>query len=427
MESSEPPSASFYLVLLVILLVFSMCFSAAETAFLSASRLRIRYLKEKNNKAAARVERLLSQKDFFLNAILIGNNVVNIATSSLITSLALQMFGDAGVGVATAFATIIILVFGEILPKSVALQRPESIALKFSLPLSIFIVLISPVVLAFSFVTRFLSGIFSKKSDAGNTTATVTEEDIKTLIEFGEEEGVIEPKERDMMHKILKYTDLTARDIMTPRTAIATISISASREEILSFAHESRVSRFPVYGDDIDDIRGILYIKDFLFSSDESPTGFSIRAMLRPALFVFENQKISDLQEKLRSARHNIAIVVDEYGGTAGIVTTEDLVEEIFGGLRDEYDRPERTADIEAAKDAPIVIAGTERIDELGDRLGIRLESSFYDTIAGYLMERSGDIPPAGFHIEEQDFRFTVIALSGNRIESVRVEKEARQ
>lgn len=427
MESSEPPSASFYLVLLVILLVFSMCFSAAETAFLSASRLRMRYLKEKNNKSAARVERLLSRKDFFLNAILIGNNVVNIATSSLITSLALHLFGDAGVGIATAFATIIILIFGEILPKSVALQRPESIALKFSLPLSIFIVLISPVVLAFSFVTRFLSGLFAKKNADGNAAAAVTEEDIKTLIEVGEEEGVIEPKERDMMHKILKYTDLTARDIMTPRTAIATIAVSASRAEILAFAHESRFSRFPVYGDDIDDIRGILYVKDFLFSSGDSTENFSVKAMLRPALFVFENQKISDLQEKLRNARQNIAIVVDEYGGTAGIVTTEDLVEEIFGGIRDEYDRPERAADIEAVKDAPIVIAGTERLDELGDRLGIRLESAFYDTIAGYIMERSGEIPQTGFHIEEQGFGFTVLSLSGNRIESVRVEKEARQ
>jgi CBS domain containing-hemolysin-like protein len=427
MESSEPPSASFYLVLLVILLVFSMCFSAAETAFLSASRLRMRYLKEKNNKSAARVERLLSRKVFFLNAILIGNNVVNIATSSLITALALHLFGDAGVGIATAFATIIILIFGEILPKSVALQRPESIALKFSLPLSIFIVLISPVVLAFSFITRFLSGLFAKKNNTGNTVTTVTEEDIKTLIEVGEEEGVIEPKERDMMHKILKYTDLTARDIMTPRTAIATIAISASRAEILDFAHESRFSRFPVYGDDIDDIRGILYVKDFLFSSGGSTENFSVKAMLRPALFVFENQKISDLQEKLRVSRQNIAIVVDEYGGTAGIVTTEDLVEEIFGGIRDEYDRPERAANIEAVKDAPIVIAGTERLDELGDRLGIRLESTFYDTIAGYIMERSGEIPQAGFHIEEQGFGFTVLALSGNRIESVRVEKETRQ
>jgi CBS domain containing-hemolysin-like protein len=309
----------------------------------------------------------------------------------------------------------------------VALQRPESIALKFSLPLSIFIVLISPVVLAFSFVTRFLSGLFAKKSDAGNAAGAVTEEDIKTLIEVGEEEGVIEPKERDMMHKILKYTDLTARDIMTPRTAIATIAISASRAEILAFAHESRFSRFPVYGDDIDDIRGILYVKDFLFSSGDSTENFSVRAMLRPALFVFENQKISDLQEKLRASRQNIAIVVDEYGGTAGIVTTEDLVEEIFGGIRDEYDRPERDAIIEAVKDAPIVIAGTERLDGLGDRLGIRLESAFYDTIAGYILERSGEIPQAGFHIEEQGYGFTVLALSGNRIESVRVEKEARQ
>lgn len=427
MESSEPPSASFYLILLLILLVLSMCFSAAETAFLSASRLRMRYLKEKNSKSAARVERLLSRKDLFLNAILIGNNVVNIATSSLITSLALHAFGDAGVGVATALATIMILVFGEILPKSVALQRPESIALKFSLPLSIFIVLISPVVLAFSVVTRFLSGLFARKVGSGEAVAAVTEEDIKTLIEVGEEDGAIEPKERDMMHNILKFADLTARDIMTPRTAIAAIGIDASRDETFGVASESGFSRLPVYGDDIDDIRGILYIKDFLFSDGGREQDFSVKAMLRPALFVFENQKISALQERLRNARQNLAIVVDEYGGTAGIVTIEDLVEKIFGDIRDESDRPEEADAIGTIEDAPAIIAGTERLDELGDRLGIRLESEFYDTIAGYIMERSGEIPPEGFSVDEQGFRFTVVSLSGNRVESVRVERDDRQ
>lgn len=420
MESSDPPSAGLYLLILGLLLLCSMFFSASETAFLSSSRLHIRYLKEKKNRSAARVEKLLRNKTLFLNTILIGNNVVNIATSSIVTALAIHAFGDAGVGVATVIATVTILVFGEILPKSAALSQPERFALKVSLPLSLLIFIAAPVSFAFTLVTGALAFLIGgrKKADA----ETVTEEDLKTLIEVGEEEGVIESHERAMLHKILAYTDLNTRDIMTPRTDIISVPIGASRREILDLSRSSRYSRFPVVGEDIDDIRGILYIKDFLFTPVTDDDSFDVRNILRPALFVFENLKISDVQKLLRAENQNMAIVLDEYGGTAGLVSTEDLVEEIFGGIRDEYDRASPVQSV-AHDSASLVIGGGERIDEVNRKLGTRLSSDFYDTIGGFIMEKTGDVPCKGNAIDEQGYTFTVTKVTGHRIDEVKAER----
>jgi len=415
MESSHPPPDSLYLLLLAFLLLCSMFFSASETAFLSSSRLHIRYLMEKGNRAASRVENLLRKKTLFLNSILIGNNIVNITTSSIVTAIAISAFGNAGVGIATVVATLIILVFGEILPKSIALIQPEKIATKASLPLSIFIVIASPLVFAFTLLTSVLTMFPGRRKRLEEES--VTEEDIKTLIEVGEEEGLLETGERDMMRKILKYTNLNTRDIMTPRTDIISIGLNATRGEILQLSHTSSFSRFPVYGEDIDDIRGILYIKDILITPNAAEGNFTAKDLLRPALFIFENQKISIVQKKLRMENQNIAMVVDEYGGVAGLVTAEDLVEEIFGALHDEYDKPESTVP------DSVTFEGSMRLDEINERLSIHLTSEFYDTIGGFVMEKHGDIPIPGTVINDQGYRFTVTAVTGNRVETVRIHR----
>lgn len=429
MESSDPPSAGLYLLILAILLLASMFFSASETAFLSASRLHIRYLTEKKNRAALRVERILRRKELFLNTILVGNNAVNITMSAFVTALAVNAFGDAGVGVATATATFVILVFGEILPKSVALLQSERVALKLSLPLKFLIVILSPVVLAFSLVTAVLcSAIGGKKM---RDRDRVTEEDLKALIEVGEEEGVLETKERDMLHKILNYADLNTRDIMTPRTDIVAVHIDDTKDDILKLSRASRFSRYPVFGADIDDIRGILYIKDFLFS-DADAREFSVRQYLRPALFIFESRKISEVQKTLRAEKQNLAVVIDEYGGTSGLVSTDDLVEEIFGAIRDEYDGisiagEPATASAKDEGSEPFAIDGTERLDTLNARIGTSFKSSFYDTIGGFIMEKLGDIPTVGSTVVEQGFSLTVTGMDGNRIVTIRVEREGER
>lgn len=424
MESSEPPSYIFYILLLLVLIIFSMFFSSSETAFMSASKLRIRYLKEKKNPQAIRVDKILQKKDTFLNAVLIGNNIVNIGLSALITTLAIELFGSSSVAVATACATVVILIFGEILPKSISLLRPEKTALTLSLPIHIFLGLASPIVSVFTFITKSINYVFGIRGNKHKTT--VTEEDLKAMIEVGEEEGLIESPKRAMMHRIFKYTDLTAKDIMTPRTDIATLNIDTPRKEILALSHKSCYSRFPVYGENIDDIKGILYIKDFLFAPDTNDQKFSISNLLRPALFIFETQKMSILQEKLRASNQNMAIIIDEFGGTSGIVSMADLVEKIFGGIQDEFDipiitipDPEKT---DVKKTDAWLLDGTDRLDEINERYALQLTSDYYDSIGGYIMEKSEEMPVEGSVFKEMGLTLTVVSVSGNRIEKVKLE-----
>ncbi len=425
MEVPDTLPALLYGIAFPVLLLLSMFFSSSETAFLSASRLHIRYLREKNNRAARRVERLLSRKTFFLNTILVGNNIVNISLSSLATALAIGLFGSAGVGIATVTATVLVLLFGEIIPKSLALTYPEKMALRFSLPVTLFGILAFPITAIFSLVTSLV--LFFTGTARRSSTGHVTEEDLRTLIEVGEEEGVLESDERDILHRILDFTDLTARDIMTPRTALVGITLDTGYDELLSLSASSGFSRFPVQGDDIDDIQGIVYIKDLLMTEKFSEQGIRARDIMRSALFVFETQSIPLLQEKLKSGNQNCAIVLDEYGGTAGLVTIEDIFEEIFGSIQDEFDHLETTteqsADHGRGNDEELLLPGAERIETVNTLLDINLESQYYDTIAGFLLERAADIPAPGFTVEEQDYRFTVHERSGNRIETVRIQR----
>ncbi len=421
MESSEPPPGYLYLAVFILLLATSAFFSASESAFLAASRLHLRYLKEKGDARALRVGRLLRHRTFFLNSLLVGNNAVNIALSSLATSLAIALVGPAGVGAATAATTIAILVFGEVVPKAIALSRPESIALKFSRPLSAYVTLSAPAVAVISAFSGLL-GLLTGSRRAPKSTG-VTEDDLRALIEVGEEDGVLESGGGNIMQRILDYTDLSARDIMTPRTDIVCAPLGSTRRDILELSRASNFSRFPVYGEDIDDIRGIVNIKDVFLTDGVDGAA----DLMRPALFVFETQRIPALQELLHRNNQNCAIVIDEFGGTAGLVTTENIFEEIFGSIRDEYDREEATRGNDMLPDSAsgeaFSIPGSERLDSLNERLGTSLASGHFDTIAGYLMERAGEIPAVGFCAEEPPFSFTVESRTGNRIDSVRVER----
>lgn len=426
MEVPETLPGSLYYVVFPLLLLLSMFFSASETAFFSASRLHIRYLREKNNRRATRVEQLLRRKTYYLNTILVGNNIVNITLSSLGTAIAIHFFGNSGIGVATVTVTLLVLIFGEIIPKSVALTYPEKLALRFSLPLKLFGVLALPVITVFSALTAFL--LLITGSAHKHSSGTVTEEDLRTLIEVGEEEGVLESGERDILHRILDFTDLTARDIMTPRTALVTVNAETSCTEIQTLSASTGFSRFPVLGTDIDDIQGIAYVKDLLISGTYGEQKLRARDCMRPALFVFETQSIPLLQERLRTDNQNCAIVLDEYGGTAGLVTIEDIFEEIFGSIQDEFDlsnsAPRMVSEQGASESGELLLPGAERLETVNTLLDICLESRHYDTLAGFILERAGEIPAPGYMITEQEYAFTVQELSGNRIETVRVEKQ---
>ncbi|WP_252714610.1 hemolysin family protein [Treponema phagedenis] len=372
MDSSEPPSALLYAAGLIILLLLSMFFSASETAFLSLNKLRLRYLCECKDKRALRAEKILQNQQSFLSTILVGNSIVNIGVSVMLTAFAVSAFGAAGLSLAIAVGTVLVLIFGEILPKSVALAYPDKIALHSAILVQFFMSVLSPFVFVFSFLATLFLRLFNIKDS--HTAVQVTEEDLQDFFASGEESGVIAPDERVLFDKILHYADFTARTIMTPRKKIAALSIHADMQEILDLSKESRFSRFPVYETDIDNIIGIFYLKDFLFSDENAALiGFSeaqdfdIKHFLRKPLFVFETTGLVQLQEKFHNEKRNMAVVLDEYGGTAGIVTVEDLNEEIFGSILDEYDADMESEVVKTPSRNSFTVVGSLRLNELNE------------------------------------------------------------
>lgn len=426
---TEPPSAALapegvagLLTAIVILIILSMIFSSSESAFLSINRLRIRFLRSKKDRGAIRVGSLLDRKEQLLNTVLVGNNIVNIAITSLLTSLALQLFGPSGVGIATLVATLVLLIFGEITPKTIGSRHPEPVAFLFSGLISFFVKLFSPLVFIFSSISHGVARLFGIKSEG--SSVSFTEDEIKNFIDVGEEEGVLEQNEKKMMHRVFRFTDLAAKDIMVPRTSIVAIKLSTSYQAIIELAQRSRLSRFPVYRQNIDDIVGVLYVKDMMFYEGR-PDGFFVQDIMRPPLYIVGTKKMSSVQQMLRENRQSLAVVIDEYSGTDGILTTEDISREIFGTVGDEFHKARQPQTVELSRGAALV-DGRIRLSEVSEKFGCSLHSEFYETLAGYLSEKLDKVPEIGDSYEEQGIRFTVKEADETRILTIYVEREAR-
>ena len=408
----------------LILILLSVVFSAAETAFFSLNKLRLRFLRDKKHKAALKAGKLLDDKTRLLNTVLVGNNIVNISLSVLLTSLALKLFGFAeksvSVGAASLVSTLLLLVFGEILPKTAAARYPERIAFKLAPAITFFSHIFTPLVRFFTCVSAALLKLLGIKTDA--SAVSFTEEEIKTFIEVGGEEGLIHSAGEKMMHRVFTFTDLEARDIMVPRTEIISIRQEASRTEVLELSQKSRLSRFPVLGKDIDDIIGVLYVKDLL-SCAVDVTPFSVKKIMRPPLFILETKNMSSIQQMLYEKNQTIAVVLDEYSGTAGLLTKEDIAEEIFGTIKDEYYIPE-AEDMLVLSETECLISGKTRLIDLSERLGIALSSAYHETIAGFIMEKLDRLPVPGDFVIFEGKRFTVEAMSGLKISRIRVKTE---
>ncbi len=429
---SEPPSAMLaqqglvaegfvgLLLAVVAFIILSMIFSSSESAFLSINKLRIRFLRSKKNKGAIRVGRLLDQKERLLNTILVGNNIVNIAITSLLTSLALKLFGSSGVGIATVVSTVLLLIFGEITPKTVGSRHPEPVAFLFSGIISFCMKLFSPLVLIFSGISRGVAGFLGIKSN--HKSVSFTEDEIKNFIDVGEEEGVLEQSEKKMMHRVFRFTDLAAKDIMVPRTRIVAIDLTASYQSIIELAQRSRLSRFPVYRQNIDDIVGILYIKDMMFYQNQGEN-FFVQDIMRPPLFIVGSKKMSSVQQMLRENRQSLAVVIDEYSGTDGILTTEDISREIFGTVGDEFYKARLPQTVELAQGEALV-DGAIRLSEVSDTYGCSFHSDFYETLAGYLSEKLDKVPEDGDRYQEQGLIFTVKEADATRIRTIHIKKE---
>ncbi len=414
------PRTIALLIVAGILVVLSMLFSASESAFFSVNKLRVRFLRNQKHKGAIRAGKLLDNRDRLLNTVLVGNNIVNISLSAILTSIALDFFGPAGVGYATLATTILLLIFGEITPKTLGTQHPESIAFALSGFLRFFSIIFRPLIVLFSAFSQVLIRLFGINS--ASKEASFTEEEIKTIIEVGEEEGLLEESEKRMMHRVFMFTDLAAKDIMTPRTEITFLNEQASYDDVINLAKTSRLSRFPVLGKDIDDITGILYIKDIL-SFVSKKESFSVKKAMRDPIYISETKNMSSIQQLFKEKTQSAVIVLDEYSGTAGIITKEDIAREIFGTISDEYEAPVEQLHV-TMTDSEVLVSGKTRLTELSEQFGIKLESEFHETIAGLIMEIIDRIPQEGDSISKEGFSFTVKKLDGVRISKVLIKAE---
>lgn len=400
------------LVIVIILLSASAFFSSAETALMTSNKLRMRNLAENGNKRAAKVLKVTENTDKMLSAILIGNNIVNLTASSISTALTLKIFGSRLVGIATGILTFLILVFGEITPKNVASKNAENMALAYIGVISFLVTLLTPVIFIVNTVAKFVISIFNKNGDDNNA---VTEEELRAMVEYSHEEGVIENEEKKMIVNVVDFGDTVAGDIMVPRVDMVMVDEKSSYEEILQVFREERYTRIPVYEETPDNVIGILNVKDFLLIEDKE--NFVMKELLREPLYTYEYKKTSALMMDMRKTGANIVIVLDEYGITAGLITLEDMLEEIVGEIRDEFDADEDEG-ITKVSDLEYLIDGSTNLDDINDRIGLSLSSEEYESIGGLIMEKLGRLP-----VEGEIINFDNIVLTVKKMDHARIEK----
>ena len=417
------------IIVLLVLIILSAFFSSAETALTTVNKIRIHSLAEEGNKAAARVDKILEKRSKMLSAILIGNNIVNISASSIATVIAIKISKLAGlslseslaVGIATAVLTIVILIFGEIVPKNWAMSYAEKIAFAYSGLIFALMVILTPVIFIVDGITKGIQKLF--RID-GNYHEQMTENELKTYVEAGHEDGVIESEEREMILNVFEFSDSEAKDIMIPRVNMVTVKVSDTFDEVKETFKEHMYTRLPVYEEDEegeqDHFLGVINIKDLAFC--ENTENFVIRDYLRECIYTHEHKKTADLLEEMRQETTSIALVMNEYGDCVGMITLEDLLEEIVGEIRDEYDEDEETL-IKEVGERKYLVEASMSTDDLNDALETDIHSESYDSIGGIMIEQLDRLPEDGESVLLEDgTKLTVRGLDQSRIEKIEIE-----
>jgi putative hemolysin len=400
------------LICLIILIGLSAFFSSAETSLMSSSKMRLRSLSSEGDPRADILLKILDHQGKMLSTVLIGNNIVNLSASSLVTTLTIKIFGNVFVGVATGILTLVILIFGEITPKTMATIKAERMALKYARIIQVLMIVFTPLVFVADFLSRCVLRLCGV--DPNQKAETITEEELRTIVDVSHEEGIIEKEERKMINNVVDFGDSLAKDIMIPRINMSIVEADATYEELMEVFKEDMFTRLPVYEENVDDIIGIINMKDLLLYKQGTP--FNLRDFLREAYFTYEFKKTSELFIDMRQNTVSMAIVLDEYGAVAGLITLEDLLEEIVGEIRDEYDEEELKS-IQKINDTEYVVEGSEKLDDLNDSLGLKLESEEYDSVGGFLIGLLDHFPSEGESVEWDGIRFTVDKMDNNRIE----------
>jgi CBS domain containing-hemolysin-like protein len=412
------PSAAIQIIVLIILLFGSAFFSSAETALTTVNKIKMRSLAEEGNKKAKMVIKITEDASRMLSAILIGNNIVNLSASALTTTIAYSLSdGATAVAIATGIITLLILIFGEITPKTVATVKADKLALAYAYPIHfimMFLTIVSIVVNALSRVILFILRV-----DPNAKLNTMTENELRTIVDVSHEDGVIEDEEKEMIYNVFDLGEAKAKDVMVPRVNVTFADVESSYSELLNIFREDKFTRLPVYEETTDNVIGTINMKDLLLY--ENTKDFHIRDILREAYFTHEHKSISELLVEMRQAALNIAIVLDEYGETAGLITLEDILEEIVGEIHDEYDENEEEF-FKQISEYEFVVEGSMNLDDINDRVELNLESEDYDSLGGYIIEQLDRLPDEKDEIVvENGIRIVVDSLDKNRIEKVHI------
>ena len=408
---------TYQLIILIILLALSAFFSSNETALMAVNKIRLRALADDGNRRAALVLDIVeNHTPKMLSAILIGNNIVNITASSLATTLAYH-FGGYMVSIATGLLTVLVLIFGEITPKNYATLNAEKITLRYIPVLKFFMTVMTPFIFIINLFSRGVMYLLRVDPDAASKA--MTEEELRTIVDVSHEDGVIESDEKEMIYNVFDLGDANAKDIMVPRVNVTFASVDNTYDELIDIFRQDRFTRLPVYEENQDNVVGIINMKDLLLYDKNEP--FDIHQFLRKPHFTYEYKDISELLVEMRASTFNIAIVVDEYGEMTGLITLEDILEEIVGEIHDEYDESENEL-VKKISNHEYIIEGSMSLDDVNDHLGTTFKSEDYDSLGGLIIEHLDRLPEEGDEvITEDNIRLVVEKLDKNRIESVHI------
>lgn len=399
---------------LLVLVMLSAFFSSAETSLTTVSRVRLKALADEGDKRAEKALKVLERYGKMLSAILIGNNIVNLYASSLATTLAIRI--SLPVGIATGILTVVILIFGEIIPKNMAMSYSEKLALGYAAFISALIKALTPVIFV---IDKLANGIMRLLHIDSNRRTVMTETELRTYVEVSHEDGVIESEEREMIYNVFDFGDAVAKDVMIPRIDMAAINEEASYEEVLALFKECMYTRIPVYSGGREQVVGLINIKDFILV--ENRESFQIADIIREAYYTYEFKKTADLLMEMREKCVNVSFVLNEYGATVGMITLEDLLEEIVGEIRDEYDADEEEL-IQEIEDRTYLVEGSMKLNDINDELGTEFESEDYDSIGGLIIENLDRLPEEGEMISiQQGIVLQVKEVNQNRIVKVLV------
>ena len=418
----DPGPLSF--IVIIICILFIALLSSSEVAFISLNRVRLRHLIEKGDHNAKIAQKIRDEHDRFFSAVILSGNLFTVLATSVGTAVSINYFGkDAGIVIATIALTLLTVVFGELAPKTFAVSNAEKIALALARPIEIYIKLISPLVFIFNALSNFIIRVLG--GEVRPSPQLLTEDEMKAMIRMGEEDGTIEKEEKEMLHNIFEFGDKKVTEAMVPRTEIVAISEDAAVADVLLLVSEDGYSRYPVMKDTVDNITGLLYVKDIVrkMAVEEVPPGTEIRNFVRDAYYIPESKMVTALLDDMQKDKFQIAIVVDEHGGTAGLITLEDIMEEIVGALQDEFEAIEAEKEVEVVDERTFVVSGSTGIDEINELVGVELNDEEFHTIGGFIFGLFGHMPKAGEKLRYHELKFLILEMDGKKIEKIKITK----